>query len=319
LKQSCFNANLIDRKSRLMSAIDLRKLECFIAVARLLHFGRAAEMLGVRQSVVSESVKALEDAIGGKLLERTSRRVALTPIGEAFLADIEPSVMTLQTAVKDARRRAQGRPLELTVGYLGGGLYELTSGVVAEFQRRRPDVKLRFLELNYLNQGSAVVHGQVDVAVVRLPLPSAGLVRGQTIFRDARLLVIPENHRLAGSGLLDPEELQYETMAQLPPGHVSDAWTSYHLPTSTPMGRPIATGPEITTVREGLAAVAAGECVMILAARARNYFTHPGIAFVELDLPPIETALAWRADDNRSVIRDLEKAAHTVAKRMGTI
>ena len=51
------------------------------------------------------------------------------------------------------------------------------------------------------------------------------------------------------------------------------------------MGRPIATGPEITTIREGLAAVAAGECVMILAARARNYFTHPGIAFVELDLP----------------------------------
>ncbi|WP_046867254.1 LysR family transcriptional regulator [Microvirga massiliensis] len=299
--------------------MDLRKLECFVAVARMLHFGRAAEFIGVRQSVVSESVKALEQALGGKLLERTSRRVTLTPLGETFLVDIQPSVMALKTAIGDARRRAQGRSMELTIGYLGGGFYELSSGIVAEFQRRRPDVKLRFLELNYLNQGSAVVHGLADVAVVRLPLPNAGLVRGAILFRDARLLVVSENHRLAGHGLVDPEELQHECMAQLPPGYVSDGWTTYHFPTTTPQGRRIAAGPEITTVREGLLAVAAGDCVMTLSARARDYFTHPGIAFVELDLPPIENALAWRADDNRAVIQDLEHAARTVAHRMGTM
>lgn len=299
--------------------MDLRKLECFIAVARMLHFGRAAEFIGVRQSVVSESVKALEDALGGKLLERTSRRVMLTPLGEAFLADIQPSVMTLKTAIGEARRRAQGRSMELTIGYLGGGFYELSSGVVAEFQRRRPDVRLRFLELNYLNQASSVVHGLVDAAIVRLPLPSTGLARGATLFRDARLLVVPENHRLIGHGLVDPEELQHECMVQLPAGYVSDAWTTYHFPTTTPLGRRIAAGPEITTIREGLVAVAAAEGVMTLSARARNYFTHPGIAFVELDLPPIESALAWRADDNRSVIQDLENAARTVAHRMGTM
>lgn len=301
------------------SGLELRKLECFIAVARTLHFGRAAEFLGVRQSVVSEAVMALEHAIGGKLLERTSRRVSLTQLGEAVLADIQPPVMALKIAIGDARRRAQGRSMELTVGYLGGGFYELSSGIVAEFQRRRPDVKLRFLELNYLNQGSAVVHGLADVAIVRLPLPNGGLLRGATLFRDARLLVIPEDHRLVGRSLVDPEELQHESMVQLPSGYVSDAWTAYHFPRMTPQGRRIAAGPEIITVREGLVAVAAGDCVMTLSARARNYFAHPGIAFVELDLPPIESALVWRADDNRPVIQDLENSARTVAHRMGTM
>ncbi|MBB4038820.1 DNA-binding transcriptional LysR family regulator [Microvirga flocculans] len=299
--------------------MDLRKLECFVAVARMLHFGRAADFIGVRQSVVSEAVKALEEALGGKLLERTSRRVSLTPLGEAFLKDIQPSVMALKTALSDARRRAQGRGMELAIGYLGGGFYELTSGIVAEFQRRRPDVRLRFVELNYLNQGSAVVHGMVDVAIVRLPLPNAGLSRGATLFRDARLLVVPEGHRLQGRALVDPEELRHECMVQLPPGYVSDGWTSYHFPTATPEGRRIAAGPEITTVREGLVAVATGDCVMTLSARAQNYFTHPGIAFVELDLPPIESALVWRIDDQRPVIQDLENAARAVAQRMGTM
>lgn len=299
--------------------MDIRKLECFIAVAQLLHFGRAAEAIGVKQSVVSEAIQALEVSIGGKLFDRTSRRVNLTPLGEAFLKDVSPSIDALKIAIRDARRRAQGQQMEITVGYLGGGFYELTSPVVTEFQRNRPGISLRFVELNYLNQGSAVLEGKVDVALARLPLASHSLTKGAVLFQDARTLVVPAGHRLASKGLVDPEELQYEHMTRLPSGAASEEWCNYHFPRFTPSGRVIADGPEISTVREGLVAVAAGQCVMTLTSRARNYFAHPGVEFVEIDLPPVQSALTWRTFDQRSNIRDLELAARAVAFRLGTL
>ncbi len=299
--------------------MDLRKLECFVAVAHRLHFGQAAEALGVKQSVVSESIKSLESHLGGRLFERTSRRVSLTALGQALLKDLEPPVNALRAALGDARKRAQGQQTELLVGYLGGGFYELTSAVVAEFARSRPDISLRFVELNYLNQGSAVLDGKVDVALARLPLATHSLTRGAILFQDARTLVVPSGHRLAAHKLVDPEELRDERMVRLPAGAASDEWCNYHFPRVTPSGQAIADGPEIATVREGLVAVAAGQCVMTLTSRARNYFAHPGVEFIEIDLPPIQSALTWRTFDHRSGPRDLEMAARAVAARLGTL
>ena len=64
--------------------MDLRQFDCFLAVAETLHFGRAADALHMSQSSVSEAIKALERTLGGPLFERSSRRVALTPLGETL-------------------------------------------------------------------------------------------------------------------------------------------------------------------------------------------------------------------------------------------
>ncbi|MBC2887123.1 LysR family transcriptional regulator [Ochrobactrum sp. CM-21-5] len=299
--------------------MDMKKLECFIAVAGHLHFGRAAEMLGIKQSVVSEAVQNLERSVGGRLFDRTSRRVSLTPLGEALLRDVSPAIDSVKAAMRDARRRAQGHQAEITVGYLGGGFYEMTASVIAEYRRIRPDITLRFVELSYLNQGSAVLEGKVDVALARLPLASHSLSCGSVLFQDARMLVVPSGHRLLAYDLVDPEELRFERMARLPRGTASEEWCNYHFPWSTPAGHPIADGPEISTVREGLVAVTAGQCVMTLTSRARQYFSHPGAEFIEIDLAPIRSALTWRTFDHRSSIRDLELAARAVAARLGTL
>lgn len=299
--------------------MDLRKLECFLAVARRLHFGQAAETLGLKQSVVSEAIQSLETHVGGRLFDRTSRRVSLTALGQALLRDAEPPVNAIRSALADARKRASGQKTEMLVGYLGGGFYELTAAVVAEFGRIRPDIALRFVELNYLNQGSAVLEGRVDVALARLPFATHSLARGAILFQDARTLVVPAGHRLIGHTLVDPEELQYERMVRLPAGAASEEWCNYHFPRTTPAGCLIADGPEIATVREGLVAVAAGQGVMTLTSRARDYFAHPGIVFIEIDLPPIKSALTWRIFDHRAGIRDLEAAARAVATRIGTL
>jgi DNA-binding transcriptional LysR family regulator len=91
--------------------IHLRQLECFLAVAEELHFGRAAERLRLSPSSVSEAVSALERRLGGRLFERTSRTVRLTEQGATFLREVrepfERIVRAHQTVRADLRRRRE--------------------------------------------------------------------------------------------------------------------------------------------------------------------------------------------------------------------
>jgi LysR family transcriptional regulator, benzoate and cis,cis-muconate-responsive activator of ben and cat genes len=299
--------------------METRKLEIFVEVARELHFGRAAERLYMNQSTVSEAVRSLEKELGGALFERTSRRVMLTALGESLLREIEPTIIALNATLDAARKQARGERSELLVGYLGGGFYEFTAPLLAEFERLRSDVKMTLVELTYIDQIEAVRNGNVDVALVRLPVGLPELRRGAILFQDQRMLAIPSGHRLSDSALVDPEELRHERMVRLPPGIAPPAWLAYHFPPATPAGAPIAEGPTIHTVREGLSVVAAGQAVMTITARAQDYFRHPGVTFVEIDLPPIQSALVSRVSDHRQVIRDIEAAGRKVATRMGVL
>lgn len=299
--------------------MDTRKLECFVALAEELHFGRVAERLHLGQATVSESIRSLERDIGESLFERTSRRVELTYAGERLRDDLETPLAGVLEAVAGARRRARGVPEVLRVGYLGGGLYEYQSPVVADFEKRAPGVDLQFVELTYSNQVSAIRAGEVDVAIVRMPIGASDLLRGAVLMRDHRMLVVPTGHRLAGRKLVDPEELEGERMIQLPPGTMTEEWMAFHLPLSTPAGRPIAPGPVVATIREGFGAVARGQAVMTISQRAQRYFGHPGTAFVEIDLPPTESALVKRRGDQRRVVDDLERVARKTAARYGSL
>ena len=85
---------LIDRLME--SGVDLRQIDCFLAVATDLHFGKAAERLALAQSSVSEAIRSLEQEAGGQLFVRTSRRVQLTPFGEKLRLGVEPAALVLR-------------------------------------------------------------------------------------------------------------------------------------------------------------------------------------------------------------------------------
>jgi LysR family transcriptional regulator, benzoate and cis,cis-muconate-responsive activator of ben and cat genes len=286
--------------------MDLRQLECFFVVARELHFGRAAERLFMGQSSVSEAIRNLEKSIGGQLFDRSSRRVSLTPLGKALQEGAEPAFMSIKTTLRDCRRVAAGKQRKLRFGFLGGGLYELHRPLVSEFPVVFPGIELEFVELSLVDHFSAVARGDVDVAFCRLPLGTSGLAHGPIIMEDRRMLCLPNDHPLADREFVDSEALAGERLVRMVPDAVGQEWQDFHLPRYTPAGTPIAEGPVVRTLREAMAVVAGKQGLMMLTRRAASYYATPGIRFAEIDLPPIASALVWRQEDNRPLIRQLD-------------
>jgi DNA-binding transcriptional LysR family regulator len=293
--------------------VDLRQIDCFLAVATELHFGKAAERLHLAQSSVSEAIRSLEHEVGGRLFIRTSRRVQLTDLGAKLRLGVEPAALVLRATLEDCRKTALGKSNPLRIGFIGGGLYELTLPFVRQLKSKF-NLDVDWVELTPVDQFEAVASGKVDAAFCRLPLSRDGLVQSVILFEDSRKLVVPVDHRLADKTLVDPEELAHEILPTLPDDHQIGAWAAIHFPDHTPAGRPIARGPVVTTPRECLAVVESGEGVVIFPARAERYFSNPGIRWIDIDLPPVATALVRRRADRRRVIADLEKCSRDIAE-----
>jgi DNA-binding transcriptional LysR family regulator len=225
---------------------------------------------------------------------------------------VEPAALMLRATLQDCRKIALGKPNRLRIGFIGGGLFEFTLPFVRQLKGQF-DLDVDWVELTLLDQFEAVAAGKVDAAFCRLPVPHDGLVQSAILFEDRRKLVVPADHRLADEPRVDPEELALEILPTLPDDHQLGAWAATHFPGHTPSGLPIARGPVVTTVRECLAVVESGEGVVIFPGRAESYFSNPGIKYIEIDLPPVGTALVRRRADRRRVIGDLEKCARAVA------
>ncbi|WP_322008756.1 LysR family transcriptional regulator [Paraburkholderia sp. J12] len=298
--------------------MDFRQLECFFVLAQELHFGRAAERLFIGQSSVSEAIRNLEKSIGGQLFERTSRRVSLTPLGEALRDGAESAFMSIKTTVRDCKRLAAGEQRKLKFGFLGGGLYELHRPLVAEFAATFQRIELEFVELSFLDHFQALVRGEVDVAVCRLPLGAPGLAHGPVLMEDRRMLCLPNDHPLAGHEFVDGEALAGERLVRMVPGVVNQEWQDFHLPRHTPLGAPIGDGPVVRTLREAMTAVSSRQGLMMLTRRAASYYATPGITFAEINLPPISSALVWRRDDSRPIIAQLNTLLVKLARLYST-
>src|SRR6478672_2795533 len=93
-----------------MSDLEVRQLRYFVAVAEELHFGRAAERLGMAQPPLSRAIRELERQLGVRLLERTTRQVALTAAGEVLLRDARTALDAVTAAAARARQAGQSTP-----------------------------------------------------------------------------------------------------------------------------------------------------------------------------------------------------------------
>lgn len=176
--------------------MELRHFRYFIAVAEELHFSRAAARLHVAQPALSRQIRDFEDELGLTLLERNRRGVALTPAGEALLAEGRKLFTHLDQAVNAARRTARGELGSLSIGYVGSVAYSGLPEIVRAFRKHFPGVEVRFHEMSPVPQVQAILAGTLDVGFARGPLEEPGLAV-TTVLDEPLVAALPREHPLA--------------------------------------------------------------------------------------------------------------------------
>ena len=209
--------------------MELRQLECFVAVAEELSFTRAASRLHLVQSAVSATIAALERDLSTRLLRRTSRRVDLTEAGHALL----PKARATLNAARDARAAVDAADGSvrgtLRVGTMNSlGLLDLPL-LVGRFHRAYPAVSVRLSTASSSGGSPGLVaaldEGALDLAFVSLPGRTPAGVRLTELTSTPLDLVVPAGHRLAGRARVALSELADEAFVDFPEGYGNRAVT----------------------------------------------------------------------------------------------
>src|SRR5690242_8421521 len=156
--------------------MELRHLRYFTALAEELHFGHAAERLGIAQPALSQQIQRLEQELGVTLLERTRRRVRLTEAGAVFLASARTTLAEANQAIRAAQQAARGETGNLAVGFVTSALYGVFPDVVRVFRQKHKEVHLSLHEMPIVRQLEELRGGRLQVSFLRRPLDEQGLI-----------------------------------------------------------------------------------------------------------------------------------------------
>ncbi len=199
-----------------MINVTLRQLRYFDALARHGHFGRAAEACAISQPALSMQIREMEDALGGALLERSARQVALTQFGEELIQrvrDILRSVDELGDFARASQDRLAGR---LRVGMIPTIAPYLLPKVIENLARLHPELDIHVRETLTPKLIKEVAEGRLDTAIVALPVSEPSLTE-VALFTENFLLVRPGEDK--GTPVPSSEMLREMRLLLLEEGH----------------------------------------------------------------------------------------------------
>jgi DNA-binding transcriptional LysR family regulator len=295
--------------------MDIRKLRHFVAVAEELHFGRAARRLSLTQPPLSMSIRSLEDEMGVRLFERTRRSVSLTHAGAVFLDEARGILDRTARAVDLTKAAYRGEMGRLTVGFLAATAYTLLPLVLRDFAARYPGVALDLRELTMPQQVEAFRRGDIDVGMLRSPVPDAALV-SEVIVEEKMIVALPTGHVLAKLARIPAKKLAGEPFVMYPrlPGTVfHDLVMDFcrqagFVPRISQQASQ--THAVMGLVSAGLGVALVSESVSII--RMRGVVLRP----LASGAPIVRTALAWQRGNVSPLVAGFLETARDAAKQM---
>ncbi|WFB08362.1 LysR family transcriptional regulator [Streptomyces sp. LX-29] len=270
------------------------QLRLLLVLAEELHFGRAARRLFISQPTLSRQIRTLEEHLGVPLVERSTRRVELTPAGEALL----PRARAVVDAVDALRGAAkvQARPAAPDRVVLGGYVSGLPAlRILVEDLRKRhevPDVEWRAVDP--VEQARVVLDGEVDGVACYGPMPEG--IRALQLATEPRFACLADTHPLANREALTLADLADQPVIGFPP-EMDREWRDFWAADPRPDGSPVRyTDQTGITLEACVSLVSLGNGIRFVSESSRGLMPWPGIRFIPVtDLPPCTAMLAWSA------------------------
>lgn len=279
--------------------MEIRQLNYFIAVAEERHFGRAAKRLHMAQPPLSQQIRQLEENLGVRLLDRTTRRVDLTAAGQVLLDRGRRIIDEIEALKADVHLVGQGAAGVLRVGFSGSATYAVMPRAVRRAKRVMPGLSL-------------VLHGEMltpameaglrdrtlDAALLCPPVGSAE-VEHRVVAREPLVVALPSSSDLAADRAVAVHELQDQEFISYPPDSVLYRTVADLCRQAGFQPRVARMAGETSTL---LSYVAAGGVAVVPAGvRALQL---DGVAYRDIEhAPQVELAVAWRRDDRSALLR----------------
>jgi DNA-binding transcriptional LysR family regulator len=287
--------------------VHVRDLRYFLAVAEELHFTRAAERLFVSQPALSKQIRQLEQSLRVQLLRRDRRSVELTSAGRALFTHAKELVAGWDTAQRAVADAAAQEAATLTVGFSTSVGRSLLPGILTTFSELHPNWDVHLRQVDWADATAGLADGSTDIAFLWLPLPHVELFRWKVVATESRWVALPQGHPLVGRDVIMFADLLDEQFLALPAtaGPARDFW----LALDERKGHPVHIAEEVMNADETFEAVANGTGIVLLSAGNAEIYRREGVITRPVGgLGPSEMAVAWRADDDRVVVRDFVAA-----------
>lgn len=179
--------------------MELRQLRYLQVLAEELHFGRAAQRLGIAQPALTQQIQSLERDLGARLFQRTKRSVHLTIAGRLTLEQATRTLEQAERTATVARKAGRGEQGSVEIGYVGSAAFSgILSQITSDYRKTNPDIELHLHELDITQQVDDVYNGRIDVGFIRPPVrqwPDG--MTSLTLSREPIIIALPKGHPLS--------------------------------------------------------------------------------------------------------------------------
>lgn len=192
--------------------MDLHQLRCFVTTADELHFGRAAQRLEMMPSALGRFIRQLEEDLGTRLLTRTTRSVALTEDGAAFLKQARDLLGRADDLAASFRERVRARASTIRIGAIDSAAAGLLPALLHDIRDRHPGVTVSLVEDKTIRLLPRLLSGRLDLAFVRPPNGADARIEFMPLFHETAVVAMSERHHLATRARLSIAEIAGEPL-----------------------------------------------------------------------------------------------------------
>ncbi|MDA5193289.1 LysR substrate-binding domain-containing protein [Govanella unica] len=278
--------------------MNLRDLEYLVAVADQGHFGRAAEACNISQPTLSMQIKKLETNLNVQVFERGNKSVRVTRIGELILIHARAALREAKEIRRIARSHQDPWSTELTLGIFPTLAPYLLPRIVPEIMKTYPNLKLRLVEDRTPNLIERLSNGDLDMAILALPVAGDHLM-SKKLFTENFELAVPNKDPLASRTSVSQLDLANRSVMLLEDGH---CLRDQALEICTLVGgreNQEFRGTSLETLRQMVSAGMGVTIMPELAVQPTSGITY--VPFADNPAPSRTIGLTWRKDSGEDV------------------